>query len=76
MTVSCPSRALGAPPESGQSTQRSCMRAASAASASVEGGSIDDMSMIRVPGFAPVATPCAPKTAARTISAVFRLRIT
>ena len=76
MTVSRPARALGAPPERGQSTHRSPMRAASAASVCVEGGSIDDMSMIRVPGFAPPAAPCGPKTASRTIAAEFRLRIT
>ena len=76
MTVRRPASAFGAPPESGQSTHRSCMRAASAASASVEGGSIDDMSMIMVPGRAPAAAPCGPKTAVRTISAEFRLRIT
>jgi hypothetical protein len=64
------------PPDSGLSTRRRPRPAASAASARVASGSIEDMSMIRVPGAAPSATPAGPKTAARTIAAVFSDRIT
>ena len=76
MRVSSPVAALGAPPDRGASTQASPASAARCARSRVAAGSIDDMSMMSVPAAAPPATPAGPNTAASTIRALLRLRIT
>jgi hypothetical protein len=76
MSVSSPISAFGAPPERGLSTQRRPFAVASAASCFVASGSIDDMSMISVPAFAPSTMPASPKTALRTTAGELRLRMT